>query len=160
MRYAFCAILVFSFVQSSEAARYRYLAQSQVQYQAQPQAQQPQVQQPQAQQVASLPPCCGPAGAMPPEATPVVPLSPESAVPPAPVPTGRAGAFSSAQPSEYRTWTDSSGEFTCKARFVEFVGSQVRLRREDGHYIRIEYGLLCESDRGIAFNQNRLIAAR
>ena len=155
MRYAFCAILVFSFVQSSEAARYRYY---QVQ---QPQVYQQQVQaQPQVQQVASLPPCCGPAGAMPPEATPVVPLSPESAVPPAPVPTGSAGAFSSVQPSEYRTWTDSSGEFTCKARFVEFVGSQVRLRREDGHYIHIEYGLLCESDRGIAFNQNRLIAAR
>ena len=155
MRYVFCAILLFASVQSSEAARYRYY---QVQ---QPQVYQQQVQaQPQVQQVASLPPCCGPAGAMPPEAAPVVPPSPESAVPPAPVPTGRAGAFSSAQPSEYRTWTDSSGEFTCKARFVEFVGSQVRLRREDGHYIRIEYGLLCESDRGIAFNQNRLIAAR
>jgi len=47
---------------------------------------------------------------------------------------------------EYRLWTDASGEFHVRAKFVGIVDGKVRLQKDNGRYVRIEMDLLCTAD--------------
>lgn len=48
--------------------------------------------------------------------------------------------------TEARKWTDSSGQFSIDAEFVEFVEGQVVLKRSDGRIIRLPFERLSAAD--------------
>lgn len=53
-----------------------------------------------------------------------------------------------------RTWTDSSGEFTVEAEFVDFVEGKVRLKRTDGRIITVPIEKLSEADQKFVRSQS------
>lgn len=59
---------------------------------------------------------------------------------------GFALAGSTARAEVFRTWTDASGKFTIKAKFVAVEDGKVTLEREDGTEIEIEPKRLGEAD--------------
>lgn len=54
--------------------------------------------------------------------------------------------FSKSDAKEYRLWTDISGQFQVKAKFVGIVDGKVRLQKPNGKYVRIEMNQLCSID--------------
>ena len=56
----------------------------------------------------------------------------------------------------FRTWTDASGKFTTKARFLSLDGDEVRLETEAGKTITMKLAKLSDADQAMA----RKIAAR
>jgi hypothetical protein len=46
-----------------------------------------------------------------------------------------------------RRWTDASGKYHVEAAFVELSGEIVRLKKADGHPVRVELGRLSADDR-------------
>lgn len=60
---------------------------------------------------------------------------------------------SSTLAADFRTWSDTSGQFKVKAKFVALAGGKVTLEQEDGEKIEIELAKLSPADRKYAMEQ-------
>ena len=49
-----------------------------------------------------------------------------------------ASVFSAESHAQTRTWTSSSGEYSIKAKLLEFNGVEVKLKKEDGKIITVK----------------------
>jgi hypothetical protein len=56
------------------------------------------------------------------------------------------GTYSSPPAEPIRTWTSADGKFSIQARFVEEIGADVRLQKEDGSMVKIEKSKLSSAD--------------
>src|SRR4051812_43529194 len=52
--------------------------------------------------------------------------------------------------ADQRTWTDSTGKFTIKAKFVSLADGKVTLEQEDGSKVEIELTKLSAADQKVA----------
>jgi len=93
-----------------------------------------------------------------------VPATPDIVPPAEPTPEipaeGKEDPFARSGLRRYRLWTDASGTYQEKARFVEMLGSTVRLQRPNGRYLRIKLHLLCAVDQRLLHPVATLAAAR
>jgi hypothetical protein len=66
-------------------------------------------------------------------------------------------AVSSALAADFRTWTDSTGKFSIKAKFVSLDSDsrKVTLEKEDGKQFEIELNNLCDADQKFIANREK-----
>ena len=57
-----------------------------------------------------------------------------------------AAVLSTATAADFRTWSDASGKFTVKAKYVNVAAGKVTLEQEDGSSLEIELAKLSTSD--------------
>jgi hypothetical protein len=57
--------------------------------------------------------------------------------------------------AEFRTWSDASGQFSVKAKFVSADGAKVTLQQEDGSTLEIELAKLSDADRKYVAEQKK-----
>lgn len=62
---------------------------------------------------------------------------------------GWLSAIASSAAEEYRTWTDSTGKYKIKAKFVQEEAGTVTLRQEDGEELEIELKNLSAADQKV-----------
>ena len=55
-------------------------------------------------------------------------------------------ADAESETDDYRTWTDTSGQFTVEAAMLKFAGGKVHLKKKDGTVTRITIGKLSKED--------------
>ncbi|MEQ8786229.1 MAG: SHD1 domain-containing protein [Pirellulaceae bacterium] len=48
--------------------------------------------------------------------------------------------------SEFRDWTDATGEFRIRAKFISFANGTVRLEKSDGNIVAVPMERLCDDD--------------
>src|SRR2546430_12045494 len=56
-------------------------------------------------------------------------------------------------PAEFRTWSDASGKFTVKAKFVSAADGKVTLEQEDGSTVEVELAKLSPADQKYVADQ-------
>src|SRR4051812_35946950 len=71
---------------------------------------------------------------------------------------GLAAASARAQ-QDLRTWKDTSGQFTIKAKFVSVAEGVVTLQEEDGSSLEIELAKLSEADRKYVAERQKAAAS-
>lgn len=59
-------------------------------------------------------------------------------------------SHAAAQEQEWRTWTNATGKFKVKAKFIDLSNGKVTLEREDGAQITIPLDKLCKADQETA----------
>ncbi len=67
-----------------------------------------------------------------------------------------AGLFAAAAlAADIRTWSDSSGQFSVKAKYVSSAGGKVTLEQEDGTHLEIELAKLSDADKKYVAEEER-----
>ncbi len=62
--------------------------------------------------------------------------------------------FAVAQQSEFRTWTDNTGQYTVRAKLLQVIGDQVELQKSHGSTIRLPLARLSQQDRQFVEQQS------
>lgn len=67
-----------------------------------------------------------------------------------------AGLFvAAAVAADFRTWSDTSGQFSVKAKYVSSAGGKVTLEQEDGTHLEIELAKLSDADKKYVADEQR-----
>lgn len=81
------------------------------------------------------------------------PAAPKQPAPTQPPTSATPPSLEGTSDLNFRTWTDRTGQFRVRARFVNFAGDIVRLRREDGQIVGVAIERLSEADQKFVLDQ-------